>query len=67
VTAGSAFEAGTPRALFETGMVFSSLSNERHRFCVAADGERFLVLRSVEEQNAQPLTVVFNWMADLKK
>ncbi|HYR46096.1 MAG TPA: hypothetical protein VER78_03740, partial [Thermoanaerobaculia bacterium] len=66
VTAGAAFEAGAPRMLFETGMVLSPL-NERHRFCVAADGERFLLLRNVEEQNAQPLTVVFNWMADLKR
>jgi len=67
VMPGSTFEAGAPRKLFETGMGFSALAGERHRFCVAADGERFLLLRQVEEQNAQPLTVVFNWMADLKK
>ena len=66
VTAGAAFEAGAPRTLFETGMVLSPV-NERHRFCLAADGERFLLLRNVEEQNLQPLTVVFDWMVGLKK
>jgi Tol biopolymer transport system component len=65
VKAGSSFETGIPAALFGVG---SSLGTGMlHQYCVTRDGERFLVVHPAEAQEAQPITVVLNWAADLKK
>jgi hypothetical protein len=34
---------------------------------VAADGQRFLVNNVVQDNASQPITVVLNWTAQLKK
>jgi len=65
VTAGSSFEAGVPRALFEIGSTPGV--GLRHRYDVTSDGQRFLVVRGTETQETSPITVVLNWTADLKK
>ena len=67
VTAGSTFEADSPKPLFEAGVAPTGVSNERHQYCVTSDGQRFLLTRPVERRTAQPITVVLNWTADLKK
>ena len=58
------FEAGAPKALFEMPPLFV---NTTYRYDVSADGQRFLILTSVEESAQTPLTVVTNWTAGLKK
>ncbi|HEY3122558.1 MAG TPA: protein kinase, partial [Thermoanaerobaculia bacterium] len=63
VTAGaSGFEAGTPQALFETRMK-SALG---WRYDVSTDG-RFLINTVLGETRANPITLVQNWAAELKK
>ena len=62
VTTGAAFDAGPVRELFqlEVADALGSL------YDVSPDGQRFLVNVRVGEAVA-PITVVVNWMADLKK
>jgi Tol biopolymer transport system component len=62
---GSAFDTGTPRALFDSGLRASFL--ERDQYVVTQDGRRFLVNLSAEDENSAPITVVWNWEATLKK
>jgi Tol biopolymer transport system component len=58
VTAGSAFEAGTPSALFQTppGAIVGD---------VTADGKRFLLVTPAGPSAAAPFTVVLNWLQGL--
>jgi len=53
-----AFQAGVPKALFET--------RANGAFDVSRDG-RFLMPVPVERSAALPFTVVLNWQAALKK
>ena len=62
VTTQGAFEAGAVRELFQLE-VADALGSLYH---VSPDGQRFLVNVRVGEPVA-PITVVLNWMADLKK
>jgi eukaryotic-like serine/threonine-protein kinase len=51
-TAGGVFRTGTPRPLFKTA--------EEASYDVTADGQRFLVNRTVSE-NDPPVSVIVNW------
>jgi Tol biopolymer transport system component len=61
-TDGSTFEAGIPKALFEThiGLI------RRNPYLVTGDGQRFLIITPVE-QTTSPITVVLNWFEELKR
>ena len=59
VTAGTTFEVGTPRPLFQTTLDPTAF---RQTYEASADGNRFL-LNAIIESAAQPLTVVLNWPA----
>jgi Tol biopolymer transport system component len=59
---GGAFEIGAVRALFRTRAAAPALTYD-----VTADGQRFLVINSVEEEESSPLTLVVNWNAGLKR
>jgi hypothetical protein len=56
---GSSFEPGVPKLLFER----SSAGD----FDVSRDGQRFLIPVLVEESSPEPITVILNWTADLKR
>ena len=60
VTAGQAFDAGTPTALFQTppGAIVGD---------VTPDGKRFLLVTPVGPSASAPFTVVLNWTAGLKQ
>jgi len=63
VSAGSAFPAGTPQPLFETGLM-----GNFERYAVSGDGKRFLVPMPAEgPEGSRPLTVVQNWLAAAKR
>ena len=62
---GSTFEAGIPNALFEVRV--PSFPGARNHYVVTADGQRFLVTSLLEETVSQPIKVVLNWTADLKR
>jgi eukaryotic-like serine/threonine-protein kinase len=59
-TSGSTFEAGAPHALFDTG-IRGGFVDRTNQYAVTRDGQRFLVNRSVEDENSAPITVVLNW------
>jgi len=62
---------GTPKALFPVQLALLSyvnrLGSARDPFEVTADGKRFLVNSPVQPQAAEPINVVVNWDAELKK
>ena len=63
-TAGE-LTAGTPQALFPTGLVLNGLPlfNRGHVYAATKDGQRFLVNARLPE--AAPLTVIVNWSASV--
>ncbi len=61
VTTGSRFEAGAPKSLIEVR------TGPTSRFDVSLDGRRFLMINAPEDTAAQPMTVVVNWHAGVKK
>jgi hypothetical protein len=67
---GSALEAGTPTALFDSS--FANLGGERipsHAYGVSADGQRFLIPRpasSPASQSSSPIAVVLNWVQGIQ-
>ena len=63
VRPGEAFEAGAPRPLFATQMFMSPMAG----YDVTADGQRFLVNEFVRSEEAEPITLVVDWPAALKK
>jgi hypothetical protein len=62
---------GAPRALFPVHLAPVSYQNRMGTawdpFEVAADGTRFLVNSPDQPQAAEPINVVVNWDAELKK
>lgn len=60
---GSAFQIGEVRPLFRTRVVTAG----RYRYDVFLDGQRFLMITTIEESASAPVTVVVNWTAALKK
>jgi eukaryotic-like serine/threonine-protein kinase len=60
ISAKSAFEAGTPRPLFQ--LPPGSIGGD-----VTADGKRFLIGMPVAQSASVPFTVVLNWQTNLKK
>ena len=61
------FEAGAPTALFEARMVNAGTTFQ-FEYDVTADGKRFLInTTGADTASAQPLTVVTNWQAGVKK
>jgi Tol biopolymer transport system component len=58
VISNGELETQAPKILFQTPML-------QGEYCVTGDGKRFLIGEPVE-QAAKPLTVVHNWVADLK-
>lgn len=62
VKTGASFAAGLPKALFET-----HLANSHVAFDVSADGQRFLMPVPVETTGSEPVTMVLNWTAGIRK
>jgi Tol biopolymer transport system component len=62
-----AFHSGNPTPLFTEQQPFT-LPAATPQYEVAADGKRFLMTRrSAQETGANPITLVTNWTAELKK
>ena len=67
---GSMFEASLPRALFDVTGIPVGLVGPGARvgvFVASADGQKFLVGLQPPAQVSNPLTIVLNWTAGLKK
>jgi len=63
-TGPAGFEAGVPRALFETN--FRGDDSTVH-FAMTGDAQRFLMRTPAGESRPEPATVVVNWEAMLKR
>jgi serine/threonine protein kinase/Tol biopolymer transport system component len=63
VKTSPAFEAGTPKMLFEVRLkpVLG------RRYSVSADGKRFLLNTAIGEVKSNPITLVLNWAAEVKR
>jgi hypothetical protein len=69
-TQGSTFEASIPHALFDVTGIPVGLVGPGARvgvFVASADGQKFLVGLQPPAQVSNPLTIVLNWTAGLKK
>jgi Tol biopolymer transport system component len=66
VTLQPTFSSGTAVALFEAP-IQPGYTSDSHRWQVAPDGTRFLVLANAGKDQGAPLDVVVNWTALLKK
>ena len=68
VTEGPTFRASVPRTLFQIPLAqISHRTGDVQPFSwdVAPDGKRFLI--DMATTSSEPVTVVLNWTADLKK
>ena len=65
VRAGESWQAGRPKALFRTHT--PRTEGPRNRYAVAADGERFVIDSIIDGENQEPMTVLVNWPATLKR
>ncbi|HYK40748.1 MAG TPA: protein kinase [Thermoanaerobaculia bacterium] len=59
-------DVAKPRLLFETSVMTESVI-DRADYAAAPDGESFLINTPVVENLVSPLTVLFNWPAELRK
>jgi eukaryotic-like serine/threonine-protein kinase len=69
-TQGAMFEASAPHALFDmTGYPFGGLSpfSTTGAYAPSADGQKFLASVRPTVEVSNPLTIVLNWTAGLKK
>jgi len=64
-TNAAAFQAGIPKELFETQLI--PLWYWRNVYAASPDGQRFLMVVPAAEAKPQPITVVLNWPALVKK
>jgi Tol biopolymer transport system component len=67
IAGGANFDAGSPVALFQANPRVLVATSELVSYDVAKDGQRFLVNTQLRNPEAQPMTVVLNWAAGLKK
>jgi serine/threonine protein kinase len=66
VKSEATFEAGVPKALFQT-MFIGFVRGGFEHYRVTADGQRFLVNMPSAGGTPPPITVVLNWAAGLKR
>ncbi|MGA9885000.1 MAG: protein kinase [Candidatus Acidiferrales bacterium] len=68
ITTEPSFSAGNPKMLFQGGYI-SNTAGAFPAFDVSPDGQRFLMLKPVTQQQAAPtqINVVLNWAEELKR
>lgn len=62
---GALILTGVARLRFRTRL--TGLVDARNHYSVTADGQRFLVITTVEESEYSPVSVIVNWPAALKR
>jgi hypothetical protein len=66
VSVGTVPAFGVPKVLFQT-RVPEGVTSRRTHYVASRDGRRFLVNTQTGDALPNPITVVFNWQADLRK
>jgi hypothetical protein len=67
VTIGGKFDAGTPIALFQATPRQPVLPFDLFVYDVSRDGQRFLINAQVKRAEIEPMSIILNWTAKLKK
>jgi serine/threonine protein kinase len=67
ISGGSTLEVGKPIVLFQMSVPLTGISDDRNNYVPTQDGQKFLLNSLTDATNLQPLTLVLNWAADLKK
>ena len=68
-TSGEIFSVlNPPQRLFEVQSWYShALGSYGHNYAVSSDGQRFLIVQSVENSSVDALNIVINWFEELKE
>jgi len=66
VSLQAAFQASTPRVLFE-GRYARDFAGNFNDYDIAPDGQHFVMVKEAEQKAATQLNVVLNWFEDLKR
>lgn len=64
---GAGFDPGPPKPLFGTRMLSLEVQPTSRTFAAAEDGQRFLLANATQQAQAEPIRVVLNWDAALRK
>jgi Tol biopolymer transport system component len=67
ITTGANFDAGTPVPLFPATPRLSVSRIDVFVYHVSRDGQRFLINTQVKQAETQPMSIILNWPAKLKK
>ncbi len=67
VTTGVNFNVRTPAVLFQAAPRQPVSTNDQFVYDVSHDGQRFLMITQVKNAETQPMSVILNWDAELKK
>jgi eukaryotic-like serine/threonine-protein kinase len=67
ITGGTNFDPGSPVPLFQAIPREMGATTELAEYDVTRDGQRFLVNTQVRDPETQPMSVILNWSAQLKK
>jgi Tol biopolymer transport system component len=67
VTPGANFDAGAPVILFQANPRELVATSEQVTYDVTKDGQRFLINTQMKNEDMQPMSVILNWAADLKR
>jgi eukaryotic-like serine/threonine-protein kinase len=64
IRVGAGIKPGVSHELFDTGLSVDPILDQ---YAVTPDGRRFLILKSIGETAATPITVILNWTSLLNK
>jgi len=67
VTTGANFDVGTPAALFQATPRQPVSMNDLFAYDVSREGQRFLILTQLKQEETVPMSVILNWSAKLTK
>jgi eukaryotic-like serine/threonine-protein kinase len=67
VTEGANFDAGAPVALFQANPREAAATSEQTFYDVTRDGQRFLINTEAKQTQVEPMSIILNWAAKLKK
>jgi hypothetical protein len=65
--ASVSFDTGAPSPLFSTRTLTLEIQPTGRTFSSAADGRRFLLANATQQAQSEPIRVVFNWLAALRR
>jgi len=67
ISGTSSLEVGRPESLFQTAVPLTGITDDRNNFSPTQDGQRFVINSLADAENSQPLILVLNWAAELKR